>query len=49
MVWRYFLQKDRTSVQARQGYLDRPVLVVLIASLGLAAVVFVVLYALYLR
>jgi len=49
MVWRYFLQKDRTAVEARQGYLDQPVLVVLSASLALAAVVFVVLYALYLR
>jgi hypothetical protein len=49
MVWRYFQQKDRTSVEARQGYLDRPVLVVLTVSLALAALVFVVLYAVYLR
>ena len=48
MVWRYF-QRDRTSVEARQGYLDRPVLLVLAVSLGLAVLVFVVLYALYLR
>jgi hypothetical protein len=49
MVWRYLLQKDRTSVEARQGYLDRPVLLVLIVSLCLAALVFVALYAIYLR
>jgi hypothetical protein len=49
MVWRTLLRKDRTSVEARQGYLDRPVLVVLLVSLGLAVVIFGILYALYFR
>jgi hypothetical protein len=49
MVWRSFMRKVRTPVEARQGYLDRPVLLVLIASLGLAILLFVILAALYLR
>jgi len=49
MVWRPFLQKVRTSVEARQGYLDRPVLLVLIVSLGLAILILGILVAQYLR
>jgi hypothetical protein len=47
MVWRYFAPKDRTSVEARQGYLDRPVLWVLIVSLLAVVVIFAILYAGY--
>jgi hypothetical protein len=36
MVWR----KSVSGVESRQGFLDRPVLVVLAVSLGLAALVF---------
>ena len=32
--------KALTGVEARQGFLDRPVLAVLIVSLGLAVIVF---------
>ena len=39
MVWRRFFQrKTLTGIEARQGYLDRPVLVVLTVSLTLACV-----------
>jgi len=37
MVWRgIFQRKTLTGIEARQGYLDRPVLVVLTVSLMLA-------------
>jgi hypothetical protein len=39
MVWRRFFQrKTLTGIEARQGYLDRPVLVVLTVSLTVAYV-----------
>jgi hypothetical protein len=47
MVWKYFAQRDRTSVEARQGYLDRPVLLVLTVSLVAVVVIFAILYVLY--
>jgi hypothetical protein len=41
MAWQsYFPRKTVNSVEARQGFLDRPVLVVLVASLALVAVIF---------
>jgi hypothetical protein len=42
MVWRRILGRPAvlTPVEARQGYLDRPVLVVLIASTFLVCVAF---------
>jgi hypothetical protein len=40
MVWRrFFGRPELTGVEARQGYLDRPVLVVLVISTCLALVV----------
>jgi hypothetical protein len=37
MVWKRMLGRNElTAVEARQGYLDRPVLIVLIVSLMLA-------------
>ena len=37
MAWRRFLaRRTLTGVEARQGYLDRPVLVVLVISVALA-------------
>jgi hypothetical protein len=35
-----FARKTVTGIEARQGFLDRPVLVVLVASLALVALVF---------
>jgi hypothetical protein len=44
MVWRaIFGRTEVTSVEARQGFLDRPVLVVLVVSLILALLAFGVL------
>ena len=41
MVWRrMFGREELTPVEARQGFLDRPVLVVLIASTAMVCVVF---------
>jgi hypothetical protein len=40
MVRSWFSRKSVTGVEARQGFLDRPVLAVLIISLGLIAVAF---------
>jgi hypothetical protein len=37
---RFFQRSTVTGVQARQGFLDRPVLVVLAASLGLVTLAF---------
>ena len=46
MVWRTILGRTEvTSVEARQGFLDRPVLVVLVVSLILALLAFGVLMA----
>ena len=40
MVWRrFFGRTELTGVEARQGFLDRPVLVVLVVSTCLALVV----------
>jgi hypothetical protein len=40
MVWRrYFGRPELTGTQARQGFLDRPVLVVLVVSTCLALVI----------
>jgi hypothetical protein len=44
MVWRRFLGREElTPVQARQGFLDRPVLIVLIASTVMVCIVFALL------
>jgi len=44
MAWRRFFGREvLTPVEARQGFLDRPVLVVLVTSVALVAVVFGVL------
>ncbi|MGE3990466.1 hypothetical protein [Pseudorhodoplanes sp.] len=44
MVWRRMLGREElTPVEARQGFLDRPVLVVLIASVAMVCVLFGVL------
>jgi hypothetical protein len=44
MVWRRFLGREElTPVQARQGFLDRPVLIVLIASTAMVCIVFALL------
>jgi hypothetical protein len=40
MLRSWFSRKTVTGVEARQGFLDRPVLAVLIISLGLIAVIF---------
>lgn len=41
MVWRrFFERKTVTGVEARAGFLDRPVLAVLVVSLSLIGVVF---------
>ncbi len=41
MVWRrMFGREELTPVESRQGFLDRPVLVVLIASIALVSVLF---------
>ena len=40
MLRPWFSRKTVTSVEARQGFLDRPVLAVLVISLGLIAVAF---------
>jgi hypothetical protein len=47
MVWKSFGQKERNPVEARQGYLDRPVLLVLAASLGAVVLIFAIIYVLY--
>jgi hypothetical protein len=40
MVWRrYFEREELTGREARQGFLDRPVLVVLVISTGLALLI----------
>jgi hypothetical protein len=40
MVWRrYFGREELTGTEARQGFLDRPVLVVLVVSTCLALVI----------
>jgi hypothetical protein len=49
MAWRPFRQKVRTSVETRQGYLDRPVLLVLLVSLAAAVLILGWLIALYMR
>ncbi len=44
MVWRrMFGREELTPVEARQGFLDRPVLAVLIASIVMVCVVFAAL------
>jgi hypothetical protein len=44
MVWRRMMGREElTPVEARQGFLDRPVLVVLIASTAMVCVVFGIL------
>jgi hypothetical protein len=41
MVWRRMLGREEvTPVEARAGFLDRPVLVVLIASVAMVSVLF---------
>jgi hypothetical protein len=41
MVWRRTLGREElTPVEARQGFLDRPVLMVLIASVAMVCVLF---------
>lgn len=41
MVWRrVFGREELTPVEARQGFLDRPVLVVLVVSLALVCIIF---------
>ena len=40
MLRSWFSRKTVTGVEARQGFLDRPVLAVLVISLGLIAVIF---------
>lgn len=41
MVWRRMLGREElTPVEARQGFLDRPVLVVLIASVAMVSILF---------
>jgi hypothetical protein len=41
MVWRrIFGREELTPVEARQGFLDRPVLVVLIVSVAMVSVLF---------
>lgn len=41
MVWRRMLGREElTPVEARAGFLDRPVLVVLIASIAMVSVLF---------
>lgn len=40
MVWRrYFGRTELSGVEARQGFLDRPVLIVLVVSTALALVI----------
>jgi hypothetical protein len=44
MVWRRILGREElTGVEARQGFLDRPVLIVLIASTAMVCAVFGIL------
>lgn len=44
MVWRRLLGREElTPVEARQGFLDRPVLVILIASTAMVCIVFAML------
>jgi hypothetical protein len=44
MVWRRWLGREElTPVQARQGFLDRPVLMVLLTSIAMVAVLFGIL------
>ena len=41
MVWRRVLGREElTPVEARQGFLDRPVLMVLIASVAMVCILF---------
>lgn len=41
MVWRRMLGREElTPVEARQGFLDRPVLIVLIVSIAMVSVLF---------
>ncbi|HWV40575.1 hypothetical protein [Pseudorhodoplanes sp.] len=41
MVWRRMLGREElTPVQSRQGFLDRPVLLVLVASVAMVSVLF---------
>ena len=42
MVWRYFTRKTVSGVEARAGFLDRPVLAVLLVSITLVVVAFAV-------
>ena len=45
MVWRaIFGRPELTGTEARQGYLDRPVLVVLVVSTLLVCILFAVAY-----
>ena len=44
MAWRPVARKTVTGVEARQGFLDRPVLAVLVASLALVAVAFTAVF-----
>ena len=44
MVWRRILGREElTPVQARQGFLDRPVLVILVTSTAMVCIVFAAL------
>ncbi len=44
MVWRrMFGREELTPVEARQGFLDRPVLVILITSTAMVCIVFAML------
>lgn len=48
MVWRRILGREEvTGVEARQGFLDRPVLVVLVVSTVMVCVVFAILLLRY--
>lgn len=48
MIWRRWLGRpELNAVEARQGFLDRPVLIVLLVSLALLAIAFGVLLVRY--
>jgi hypothetical protein len=48
MIWRRWIGRpELTAVEARQGFLDRPVLIVLLASTVLICVAFAILLLRY--
>jgi hypothetical protein len=48
MIWRHwFSRPELNAVEARQGFLDRPVLVVLLASTALICIAFGILLLRY--